>query len=133
MKTELLPHWLSFLQYVHSFENLTTIARLPVLNSKRKEKQKLAEVSGKLTISMRARFEKELFSLKTGDGFAYLDEDIENRVANDERVQPQKRLMTPFLLDKRIPPVPTEEERILFTYRRNNIISEAFFCGSIRL
>lgn len=133
MKTELLPHWLSFLQYVHSFENLTTIARLPVLNSKRKEKQKLAEVSGKLTISMRARFEKELFSLKTGDGFAYLDEDIENRVANDERVQPQKRLMTPFLLDKRIPLCLQRKNEFYSPIGETISFQKLFFCGSIRL
>ncbi|GAV28859.1 hypothetical protein PMKS-002337 [Pichia membranifaciens] len=75
---------------------------------------------------MRARFEKELFSFKTTKGFQYSDEDIERRIADDERIHPQTRLLTPLLLDKRIPPIPTEEERIPFAYRGNNVVSETF-------
>ncbi|GMM44325.1 hypothetical protein DAPK24_009000 [Pichia kluyveri] len=58
---------------------------------------------------------------------SYETEDIEKRNANDPLIQPQKRLMTKVLLDKRIPPVLTEDERIEFPFRKTNLYSETFF------
>lgn len=74
---------------------------------------------------------EELKSLVAG-GFAkrprYAQQDIESRLLEDaDKIFPQKRLYTPFLLDKTIPPIPTEEERIKFPFRRTNIISELFY------
>lgn len=47
--------------------------------------------------------------------------------SGDERIHPQKRLFTPFLIDKRPPPIPTAEERIQFPFRQTNIFSETFY------
>lgn len=70
---------------------------------------------------------KTLFSTKHVKSIKYTDEDIERRNHDDPQINPQKRLLTPFLLDKRIPPIPTDEERIDFPFRSTNIISETFF------
>lgn len=56
------------------------------------------------------------------------DKDLEDRVASDPRIQPQKRLLTPFLLDKRVPPIPEDDdERQEFPFRHTNFFSEMFF------
>ncbi|TID14876.1 hypothetical protein CANINC_004547 [Pichia inconspicua] len=75
---------------------------------------------------MRYRIEKELLSLKTTSSICYDDEDVEKRVARDDRIKPQKRLLTPFF-KKQIPPIPNDEERIPFAYTKNNLLSETFF------
>jgi ATP-binding cassette, subfamily C (CFTR/MRP), member 1 len=70
---------------------------------------------------------KTLFSTASVHPHHYTKEDIENRNADDPQIHAQNRLMTPLLLDKSIPPIPTEEERIEFPFRKTNIISETFF------
>ncbi|ONH77253.1 Oligomycin resistance ATP-dependent permease YOR1 [Pichia kudriavzevii] len=74
---------------------------------------------------MRIHLEKELLSLKSTKVYKYPDEDIEDRVANDERILPQKRFLTRFLWNKKIPPIPMEDERIKFSYTKNNLYEEA--------
>lgn len=56
----------------------------------------------------------------------YSPEDIEAR-SDDPRIHPQKRILTPFLLDKKPPPIPSQEERTPFPFRRTNVISEALY------
>lgn len=70
---------------------------------------------------------KTLFTTNRSTRYPYSDEDIEKRTANDPLIKPQKRLMTPFLWDKRIPPIPVDDERIEFPFRTTNIFSETFF------
>lgn len=56
------------------------------------------------------------------------------RCANDPRIKPQKRLLTPFLLDKRCTPIPEDDdERVEYPFRATNFFSEIFFnwCGPI--
>lgn len=76
---------------------------------------------------MKVTLERELISTTATKLYGYQQEDIERRVANDPRIQPQTRLLTPLLLDKTIPPIPTDEERTIFSYTHNNLISEAFY------
>lgn len=56
----------------------------------------------------------------------YSKKDLEGR-SHDDRVHPQERLFTPFLLDKETPPIPEEDERIQFPFRRTNVFSETFY------
>ncbi|ODQ47425.1 hypothetical protein PICMEDRAFT_15376 [Pichia membranifaciens NRRL Y-2026] len=74
-----------------------------------------------------------LFSTKRTKSIHYADEDIERRNARDSRIHPQHRLLTPFLLDKRVPPIPTEEERIEFPFRKTNLFSESFYLWCLPL
>ncbi|GMM44324.1 hypothetical protein DAPK24_008990 [Pichia kluyveri] len=76
---------------------------------------------------------KTLFSNKRVKSLHYETEDIEKRNADDPLIQPQNRLMTRLLLDKRIPPIPTDEERIEFPFRKTNIFSETFFTWCVPL
>ncbi|KAG0673397.1 hypothetical protein C6P42_002747 [Pichia californica] len=76
---------------------------------------------------------KTLFSTQRAIAPKYSDEDIEKRNARDPKIIPQNRLLTPYLLDKRIPPIPTEEERIEFPFRNTNIISETFYLWCVPL
>lgn len=70
---------------------------------------------------------KTLFSTARVKTAHYSEEDIEKRNARDPKIHPQKRLLTPFLLDKKIPPIPTDDERVEFPFRHTNIISEIFY------
>ncbi|TID30545.1 hypothetical protein CANINC_000899 [Pichia inconspicua] len=70
---------------------------------------------------------KTLLSTKHVKLVKYTDEDIERRNHDDPRINPQKRLLTPFLIDKKIPPIPTDDERIDFPFRSTNLLSELFF------
>ncbi|OWB79030.1 hypothetical protein B5S32_g3239 [[Candida] boidinii] len=55
------------------------------------------------------------------------DNNLIQNVDNDPRIKPQKRLLTPLLLDKRIPPIPSEEERIYYPFRHTSFFNEMFF------
>ncbi|GMF97566.1 unnamed protein product [[Candida] boidinii] len=55
------------------------------------------------------------------------DSDLIHNVENDPRIKPQKRLLTPLLFNKRIPPIPSEEERIYYPFRNTNFFNEMFF------
>ncbi|OUT20980.1 hypothetical protein CAS74_003977 [Pichia kudriavzevii] len=76
---------------------------------------------------------RTLFSTRHVSHVKYSNEDVERRTANDPLVLPQKRLLTPFLLDKRPPPIPTEDERIEFPFRNTNLFSETFFTWCLPL
>ncbi|GMG39958.1 unnamed protein product [Ambrosiozyma monospora] len=53
------------------------------------------------------------------------DTDIEKQGL--EGLQLQKRLLTPFLIDKKVPPIPLESERAKYQYRETNFLSQLFF------
>ncbi|CAI8497975.1 unnamed protein product [Pichia kudriavzevii] len=76
---------------------------------------------------------RTLFSTRHVSHVKYSNEDVERRTANDPLVLPQKRLLTPLLLDKRPPPIPTEDERIEFPFRNTNLFSETFFTWCLPL
>ena len=76
---------------------------------------------------MRIKTNKDLISFKTTSNHKYTREDAEKRTAKDPRIQPQKRILHFLLWDKSIPPIPLEEERTLYSYDHNNLISESFY------
>lgn len=60
--------------------------------------------------------------------YKWTEEDLEDRVATDDRIHPQRRLLTPFLRHKTITPIPeTSSERNEFPFRNTNLFSELFF------
>ena len=65
---------------------------------------------------------------QTCRAYKWSENDLEDRVANDARVDPQKRLLTPFLFDKTLTPIPCDDsERSEFPFQSTNFISETFF------
>ncbi|QPG76759.1 hypothetical protein FOA43_004153 [Brettanomyces nanus] len=74
---------------------------------------------------------RKLFALslsKKCKTYKWPQEDIEDRVASDSRIKPQKRLLTPFLFDKSITPIPKDaSERTEFPFRNTNFFSEILF------
>lgn len=65
---------------------------------------------------------------KSCKGHKWQDEDLEDRVAFDPRIHPQKRLLTPFIWHKTITPIPEDDtERIEFPFRNTNLFSELTF------
>ncbi|VEU19621.1 DEKNAAC100393 [Brettanomyces naardenensis] len=74
---------------------------------------------------------KQLFAsslTKRCKGYKWSLEDLEDRVASDPRIQPQRRMLTPLLIDKNVTPIPKDNsERIEFPFRNTNIFSEVSF------
>lgn len=65
---------------------------------------------------------------KTCRPYKWSKSDLEDRVADDSRIDPQKRLLTPFLFDKTITPIPCDDcERSEFPFQSTNFLSETFF------
>ncbi|GMF00052.1 unnamed protein product [Ambrosiozyma monospora] len=55
--------------------------------------------------------------------------DIEKESHSDPRIHPQRRLLTPFLIDKSIPRIPEDDERAQFPFlqRKRHFLNELFF------
>ncbi|GME77662.1 unnamed protein product [Ambrosiozyma monospora] len=54
--------------------------------------------------------------------------DMEKESHSDPRIHSQRRLLTPFLLDKTVPPIPADDERPQFPFlqRKRNFLNELF-------
>lgn len=60
--------------------------------------------------------------------YTWTEEDLEDRVAGDPRIHPQKRLLTRLVWHKTLTPIPeSSKERQEFPFRNTNLFSELFF------